>query len=333
MSELISIAEIELTRIEWNKLRDESDFADYIPSVIQKLLNSQSPEEATGLYFDIENYVFVSGQLYEATEYLVPVLMASLLEVDKDFIKATILELLFWIVSGIPAQSEIASGNSELGERCRAKAREGLWILYRELFGKNSEAVLEVLEKIETDSSRLETFLKAKKTNLAELELERVDWSKLRDIRSCLKERIISSAYVPSVMKGILNAKSLEEAEKFYWQIENKAFVQGQLFESAEYLVPVLISSLLEVKEDFIKIWILEMLFQIVAGVPDQSEIALGNSELGERCRARAREGLWILYKILTNGNSENSGIASDILEIIETDSSRLEMFLKSIKV
>jgi hypothetical protein len=48
-----------------------------------------------------------------------------------------------------------------LAERCRAKAREGLWIFYKELVdgdGTDSEAAFEILERIETDSSRLEAF-------------------------------------------------------------------------------------------------------------------------------------------------------------------------------
>lgn len=169
-----------------------------------------------------------------------------------------------------------------------------------------------------------------KSISLAELELARVDWSKLREIRCSFGERFVSADYIPSVMKGILNAKTSEEVEKLYWKIENNVFVQGQLFEAAEYLIPVLIASLMEVKEEFIKIWILELIFQIVAGVPDQSEIALGNSGLGERCRAKAREGLWILYETLVNENSNNSELAFEILQRIETDSSRLETFLKA---
>lgn len=173
----------------------------------------------------------------------------------------------------------------------------------------------------------------AKTISLAELELARVDWSKLREIRSALKEKIVSADYIPFVMKGILNAKSLAEAEELYWEIENSIFVQGQLFEAAEYLVPILIASLLEVQEDFIKTTILELLFQIVAGIPHEVEITLGNSQLGERCRAKAREGLWILYKLLVNGDSKDSTMAFEILEKIETDSFRLETFTKAKRI
>ena len=169
-----------------------------------------------------------------------------------------------------------------------------------------------------------------KTISLAEFELVRIEWSSLREIRSALKEAIVSTDYVSLVMKDLLNAKSPEEAEKLYWKIENNVFVQGQLFEAAEYLVPVLMASLMEVREDFIKTNIFELLFQIVAGEPHQYEIALGNSNLAEKCRAKAREGLWILYKELINGDNTSSEMAFEILQRIETDFSRLETFLKA---
>jgi len=164
-----------------------------------------------------------------------------------------------------------------------------------------------------------------KTVSLVELELARVNWSKLREIRSSFGEKIVSSDYVPSVIMALLNAKDLKEVEELEWKIDNNIVVQGQLFEAAEYLVPVLIVSLLEVPQGFIKNTFLELLFQIVAGVPDQSEVALGNYDLAERCREKAREGLWILYKELIDGDEVQCAFVFDVLERIETDSSRLE--------
>jgi hypothetical protein len=172
-----------------------------------------------------------------------------------------------------------------------------------------------------------------KTISLVEFELARVDWSKLREIRSSFGERIVSADYVPSIMKALLNAKSLEEAEELEWKIDNHIFVQRGLFEAAEYLVPVLIASLLEVPQGFIKNTILELLTEIVTGVPDQSEVALGNTALADRCRAKAREGLWILYKLFVDGDETQRILVFDVLEIIETDSSRLDAFSKVLKI
>ena len=168
-----------------------------------------------------------------------------------------------------------------------------------------------------------------KTISLVELELARIDWSQLREIRSSFGEKIVSSDYVPSVIMALLNAKNLNEAEELEWKIDNHIFAQRCLFEAAEYLVPVLIVSLLEAPQGFVKNTFLELLFQIVAGVPDQSEVVLGNFDLGERCRAKAREGLWILYKEFIDGDKVQSAFVLDVLEIIEIDSSRLEAFRK----
>jgi hypothetical protein len=170
-----------------------------------------------------------------------------------------------------------------------------------------------------------------KSVSLAEIELARIDWSKLREIRSSYGDRIVSADYVPSVIKALLNAKTPKEAEELEWKIDNHIFVQRQLFEAAEYLVPVLITALLEAKQDFIKLTIFRLLFEIVSGYPDQSEIALGNNGLADRCRAKAREGLWVLYQLFVGGNEVQRCFVFDVLEAIETDASRLEAFTKAL--
>jgi len=170
-----------------------------------------------------------------------------------------------------------------------------------------------------------------KPISLVEIELARTDWSKLRDIRSSYGEKIVSADYVPSVISALLNAASLEEAEALEWKIDNHVFVQRQLFESAEYLVPVLIAALPETPQEYIRDTILRLMFEIVAGFPAQSEVALGNDDLAERCRAKTREGLWILYKLFVAGDEPQRSIIYDVLEQVETDSARLEAFVKKL--
>ncbi|HEY8561602.1 MAG TPA: hypothetical protein VIL74_14595 [Pyrinomonadaceae bacterium] len=170
-----------------------------------------------------------------------------------------------------------------------------------------------------------------KSVSLAEIELARIDWSKLREIRSSFGERIVSADYVPSVVRALLNAKTPEEAEELEWKIENHIFVQRCLFEAAEHLVPVLIALLPEVPQGFIKNTILALLFEIVSGYPDQSEIALGNDALADRCRVKAREGLWTLYQLFIDGDEVQRSFVFDVLEAIETDPSRLEAFTKAV--
>ncbi|QTD50169.1 hypothetical protein [Sulfidibacter corallicola] len=153
--------QIELARHHWAELREASGIADNIPSAILELLKSSRPDEAENAYWKIENHVVVQGQLFESAEYVVPVLLTSLLQKQQKWVKISILELLFQIVSGEPHEEEISKGNRDLGERCREKAREGLWILYQEMMFGERYAAKDVLEVIEKDPHRLSSILMA----------------------------------------------------------------------------------------------------------------------------------------------------------------------------
>ncbi len=163
---------------------------------------------------------------------------------------------------------------------------------------------------------------------LALVELKRKDWTRFRDVRAMVgPEHIVSSEYVPDAVIGLLGSQSADEAEKFYWQLENHVVVQGQTFEAAEHLVPVLVAALKAEMEQFVRSALLELLFQIVAYGPSQYEIELGNADLTARCRSSAREGVWTFYQLYLNGSAGDSEAAFEILKIIETDTERLEAF------
>jgi hypothetical protein len=158
---------------------------------------------------------------------------------------------------------------------------------------------------------------------LALIELERKDWSQYRDIRAFLREPITSSDYIPDTVRGLITAQTPEEIDTRYWQIDNHAVVQGGTFEVAEHLVPVLIAALDDVKELPARASVLELIFQMIAYNPGEPE----NPDLTERCRARAREGLWDLYRIFMEDNDDDSEAAAIILEVIDTDPERLAAF------
>jgi len=143
-----------------------------------------------------------------------------------------------------------------------------------------------------------------------------------------MRPAVVSSEYLPNAITGLLCAQTPDEAKTFYWQLENHVVVQGQTFEVAEHLVPVLVAALLE--EDlptFVRFSLFNLLFQIVAYEPSHVEIELGNGRLTNRCQTLAREGLWTFYQIYLNGSDAESESAYDILEKIETDAERLEAF------
>ncbi|MET7460418.1 hypothetical protein [Nonomuraea sp. NPDC005501] len=123
---------------------------------------------------------------------------------------------------------------------------------------------------------------------------------------------------------SMLAATTADEVERYYWQLENRAVVQGQLYSAAPPLTSVLIAALLDDIARPARIGALDLLYQLVKGTPHPDE-AESHPNLGEECRARAYEGIWILYKELLYGEA---GAAKDVLEVVEHDPDRLHWFL-----
>jgi hypothetical protein len=156
------VAEVEIARHEWETFRVMGDNARKVPSALVGLLAAVSADEAKQYYWRLEGTVVVSGQLFEAAVYVVPVLLAGLLDDVTDAARGAVLELLYQIVAGESHQDEVARGLADLGEQCRQRAREGLWVLYKQLANPGyAPAAVEVLELLEVDSARLLAYREA----------------------------------------------------------------------------------------------------------------------------------------------------------------------------
>ena len=150
------LAELELRRWDWSTFRQASGNAGHVPDAIRALLSSASAEEADGPYWKLENHIVRQGQLYEAALPTVPVLIAALIPPDRpSWVRAGLLDLLFQLVNGTAHESERVLSDVDLAANCRAAAREGLWVLYRELIDGEQDAAKDVLLEIETDRDRL----------------------------------------------------------------------------------------------------------------------------------------------------------------------------------
>ncbi|WP_418955477.1 hypothetical protein [Streptomyces tritici] len=72
--------------------------------------------------------------------------------------------------------------------------------------------------------------------------------------------------------------------------------------------------------------WFLDLLHSTVAGEGTDGESARHGLDLPELCRARALEGLWLLYEEVTANRSLAAvGSAFEILTVIEPDRARLQ--------
>src|SRR6266545_7943993 len=128
---------------------------------------------------------------------------------------------------------------------------------------------------------------------LLEWELERVDWATLR-----ISARR-SAAAVPDALRALASAETEEAAEAAYWRLDNNIVVQGCLYEAAEHVVGPLMLLLCD-GSDLRRQWILNLLIELVGAAAYSKSKEWGSSdELVDRCRARVREGLSVLYWLL----------------------------------
>ena len=130
-------------------------------------------------------------------------------------------------------------------------------------------------------------------SSLVELELAAVDWSTLRAAAG------LDARTVPEKVASLVASASEEEAQQAYWRLDNFVVVQGQLFEVAQHLVPVLLAALAGPLSSAAREAIADLLVEISCGESDQSELAIGNDGLGQACRAAVGEGIWLIHGLL----------------------------------
>jgi hypothetical protein len=139
------------------------------------------------------------------------------------------------------------------------------------------------------------------KEPLAIVELRRHDWASLR----VANDRPLD---VPECLEGLIRSTSEDDAAGYFWCLENVVFVQGELFEAALPVVPVVLAALGDEVSRPARLWLLEALFQIVNGRSPRAPTLI------ERCRDAAREGLWTLYRELYYGHAEAAQAVLDVL-------------------
>ncbi|MCC6176190.1 MAG: hypothetical protein IT305_12865 [Chloroflexi bacterium] len=152
---------------------------------------------------------------------------------------------------------------------------------------------------------------------LARICIDRVDWSSLRSSTG-------TAAYVPDAVERLASAETDSTAQEAYWELDNKVVIQAQLFESAIPLISVLLALLAGPLSPPSRFWIIELLLQIVDGIPHESELVHGAPDLRERSCLEAREGLWLFYGLVfdDNVNARTAGI--QLVAAIETNTPRL---------
>jgi hypothetical protein len=154
------LAELELNRWDWSRFRQATGNAGHVPGAIRALLDSGTPDDVDIPYWKLENHIVVQGQLYQAALPAVSVLIAALTWTERpSWVRVGVLDLLFQLVNGTAHESEVTANGIDLAESCKQAARQGLWVLYRELLDGERDAAKDVLFEIERNHDRLAAVL------------------------------------------------------------------------------------------------------------------------------------------------------------------------------
>ena len=133
----------------------------------------------------------------------------------------------------------------------------------------------------------------------------------------------------PGALRQLASATTAAEARTATWRINNHVVAQGELFEAAEYVVPFVLQILLSGSAP-VQLSALDLLIELTgpAAYVAAEEKAVGNVDLLDHCRARAKEGLAIGYWLLNSEDTRIRGGAVAFLDSIETDRRRLTWIL-----
>lgn len=143
-----SVAECVIAEIDWASYHVARGPASALGETLRTLLDSTNVDEASEAWSGIEEHVFSQGTIYSAAEPTVSVMLAALLDDQPHWRSGRILDLLFFIVSGV-SETDLS-----LQCRCRERAREGFWLLARWALsyeGWSRDNALEIVEVIAPD--------------------------------------------------------------------------------------------------------------------------------------------------------------------------------------
>ena len=151
---------------------------------------------------------------------------------------------------------------------------------------------------------------------LVEYELGAVDWGSLRAMGD--------AAVVPGAVRALVSAETSDAADAAYWHLDNNVVVQGQLFEAALPLVPVVLAALAGHLSAPARLRAMDLAVEIASGRPDVSETELGNTSLGRDCRAAFAEGLWLIYAQLSAEEASLRERAVQVVYAADPDRARV---------
>ena len=134
---------------------------------------------------------------------------------------------------------------------------------------------------------------------------------------------------VPAAVRLLAGAATREETDVAYWQLDNVVVVQGQVFDSALALIPVLLTLLGGELNDPISARVLDLLFELQGGDLHEDEIRRNNVSLGDRCTDALAGGLPLYWESLGSEDALVRRTATDLIGSLEPDANRRTLALE----
>jgi len=142
-----------LDSVDWSAFEVLQGNGADLKQALNAFLEAGTPERAAELWWGLEGSAFAQNTIYGAAEPTVEVMLAALVDAPTDFLRAWIIEVLRFILSGA------SQDDPELAARCRDAAQRGAWLLVAEVHRAASEedrrAILEVLDHVDEGLSSI----------------------------------------------------------------------------------------------------------------------------------------------------------------------------------
>lgn len=149
----MKLSDVVLDSIDWSAFAVLRGKGADLKQGIKAFLGSETPARAAELWWGLEGSAFAQNTIYGAAEPTVEVMLAALVDGPADFLRAWIIEVLRFILSGA------SQDDPELAVRCRDAAKRGAWLLVAEARRTAGEddrrAILDVLDQVDQGLSSM----------------------------------------------------------------------------------------------------------------------------------------------------------------------------------
>ncbi|GAB2702004.1 hypothetical protein GCM10010442_20160 [Kitasatospora kifunensis] len=123
-----ALVRAELSRHDWGRLRCGcGKTAEHIPLTFETVLQAETPTDMLG--HTLDNHIEHQTNLFEVSVPAVQVVLAALAGEVPSLARVHLMDMLWYMAGGDAHWTEVGHGRGHLGNECRARIREGLWVV------------------------------------------------------------------------------------------------------------------------------------------------------------------------------------------------------------